>query len=130
MFHAVAGALSGALQAHGHGGNTGHFVGLEHIWVRQIVVQHVRCIIAPDDLAFDDEGWYAEYASCDGFIRVGLQFILDPLLRNSVGDVVDVEAPTGGELTPVGPGYGKETSSECYPNVCLFPYVVVAGGVK
>lgn len=42
----------------------------------------------------------------------------------------DIEAPSGGELTPVGPGYGKETSSECYPNVCLFPYVVVAGGVK
>ena len=42
----------------------------------------------------------------------------------------DVEAPTGGELTPVGSGYAKESSSECYPDVCLFPYVVVAGGVK
>lgn len=42
----------------------------------------------------------------------------------------DAEAPTGGELTPVGSGYSKETSSECYPDVCLFPYVVIAGGVK
>jgi biopolymer transport protein ExbD len=42
----------------------------------------------------------------------------------------NMEAPTGGELTPVGSGFSKATSSECYPNVCLFPYVVIAGGVK
>ena len=42
----------------------------------------------------------------------------------------EVAAPTGGTLTPPMKGEDSGTASECYPRVCLFPYVVIAGGVK
>ncbi len=58
-------------------------------------------------------------------------------VMDATRDVPECEAgkttgcfPSGGTLNPVGAGQVKESASECYPNVCLFPYVVIAGGAK
>ncbi|MBN93921.1 MAG: hypothetical protein CL928_07585 [Deltaproteobacteria bacterium] len=42
----------------------------------------------------------------------------------------ETEAPTGGTVTARVKGQETGSESDCYPRVCLFPYVVLAGGVK